>query len=375
MNSLQHKILVVDNNPVILHLLTRILEKKGHEVQTAEDGLAALEVLRQYQPDVIFTDLIMPNISGDELCRIIRKKEELNDTYLVVLSAVATEDQQDISTLGVDACIAKGPAKEMQQHIEAVLDHIVDKGHQPISKTILGSDRSRERAITRELLATRRHLQVTLENMDDGFLELSRNGRITNANSAAVGFFKQSREKLLGSSLFDFFSNDQLATVMACFKSLQKTPVTTGYQNSVCLDGRHLTIKFIPIDSKEGYFLIALLRDVSRRKQIENELKRHMLELEDTVTERTRQYKVANEGLKAEIRYRKEIQRKLEDALAKVKQLRGFLPICSSCKKIRDDQGYWNAVESYIGEHSEAEFTHSVCPECARNLYPELFKD
>jgi hypothetical protein len=61
----------------------------------------------------------------------------------------------------------------------------------------------------------------------------------------------------------------------------------------------------------------------------------------------------------------------LTDALGKIKTLKGLLPICSSCKKIRDDQGYWQKVESYISEHTEAEFTHGICPECLRRLYPE----
>lgn len=55
-----------------------------------------------------------------------------------------------------------------------------------------------------------------------------------------------------------------------------------------------------------------------------------------------------------------------------IKTLRGMLPICSSCKKIRDDAGYWNQIEAYLSEHSEAEFTHSICPECLRRLYPGL---
>ena len=56
--------------------------------------------------------------------------------------------------------------------------------------------------------------------------------------------------------------------------------------------------------------------------------------------------------------------RELEEALALVKQLRGILPICSYCKKIRDDQNYWQRVESYISEHSEARFSHGICPDC-----------
>jgi len=69
---------------------------------------------------------------------------------------------------------------------------------------------------------------------------------------------------------------------------------------------------------------------------------------------------------------REELIGELKEALSKVKQLSGFLPICASCKKIRDDKGYWNQIESYIRDHSEAEFSHGICPECCEKLYPDL---
>ena len=62
----------------------------------------------------------------------------------------------------------------------------------------------------------------------------------------------------------------------------------------------------------------------------------------------------------------------LQKAIDEVKQLRGFLPICSNCKSIRDDQGYWERIETYISNHSEATFTHGICPDCAIKLYPEF---
>lgn len=62
----------------------------------------------------------------------------------------------------------------------------------------------------------------------------------------------------------------------------------------------------------------------------------------------------------------------LQDALANVKRLSGLLPICASCKKIRDDEGYWHQVEIYIHTHTEADFSHSICPDCIQTLYPTL---
>jgi len=63
---------------------------------------------------------------------------------------------------------------------------------------------------------------------------------------------------------------------------------------------------------------------------------------------------------------------KLQDALNKIKTLRGIVPICASCKKIRDDKGYWNQLEIYLTEHSEADFSHGICPECVQKIYPEF---
>lgn len=66
--------------------------------------------------------------------------------------------------------------------------------------------------------------------------------------------------------------------------------------------------------------------------------------------------------------------RELEEARAEVKALTGLLPICANCKKIRDDKGYWQHVEQYIQAHSTATFTHGICGDCARELYPELYQ-
>lgn len=62
----------------------------------------------------------------------------------------------------------------------------------------------------------------------------------------------------------------------------------------------------------------------------------------------------------------------LQQALDQVKTLRGFLPICSSCKQIRDDKGYWNQIEAYLSQHAEIEFSHGICPDCVAKLYPEI---
>ncbi len=69
----------------------------------------------------------------------------------------------------------------------------------------------------------------------------------------------------------------------------------------------------------------------------------------------------------------KQANQELKEALTKVKQLSGLLPMCANCKKIRDTKDYWHQVEEYVSKHSEADFTHGICPDCAKELYPELY--
>jgi PAS domain S-box-containing protein len=69
---------------------------------------------------------------------------------------------------------------------------------------------------------------------------------------------------------------------------------------------------------------------------------------------------------------REELIAKLQESLAEIKTLRGILPLCCFCKKVRDDQGYWEQVDVYITEHSEANVTHGLCPDCLKEHYPEI---
>jgi hypothetical protein len=85
---------------------------------------------------------------------------------------------------------------------------------------------------------------------------------------------------------------------------------------------------------------IALITDINSLKQLEKEREKMILEL--------------------------------QTALADVKTLSGLLPICAACKKIRDDKGYWNQIEAYIGKHSNAQFSHGMCPECAKKWFPDM---
>lgn len=99
------------------------------------------------------------------------------------------------------------------------------------------------------------------------------------------------------------------------------------------------------------YIILQQLKTVKLRQIAEAEVERYRQNLEKLVEARTEE---------------------LQQAQSKIKILKGFLPICANCKKIRDDNGAWNQIESYIRDHSEAEFSHGICPVCAKELYPDL---
>lgn len=105
-------------------------------------------------------------------------------------------------------------------------------------------------------------------------------------------------------------------------------------------------------------FFVAIMEFLALR--VGAELSRHYIEerLKRLVAERTTELEETN--------------KKLQQAISEIKTLQGILPICSKCKKIRDDQGFWQQVESYISRHSQATFSHSICPECMDEFYREL---
>lgn len=83
----------------------------------------------------------------------------------------------------------------------------------------------------------------------------------------------------------------------------------------------------------------------------------------------------ARQKIKINYNEKNKIATELQQTLQHVKKLQGILPICANCKKIRDDNGYWKQIEAYIREHSEADFSHDICPECSKKLYPECIDD
>jgi len=143
------------------------------------------------------------------------------------------------------------------------------------------------------------------------------------------------------------------------------------------LDATLLVVLAFP--ALRAFAFVPLLRHLRAREEAEAELREANRTLEQRVQERTHELQTANGSLRVEITERQRMQQErerliteLQQALADVKRLGGLLPICSGCKKIRDDRGYWQQVEAYIAKRSEAKFTHGLCPICTKKFFPDL---
>jgi len=115
-----------------------------------------------------------------------------------------------------------------------------------------------------------------------------------------------------------------------------------------------------------------LSKEIHQRRMLEQALKKYQGHLEDRVKTRTIDLEREIEERKKAEKEKEQTISKLQSALSEIKKLRKLLPICSICHKIRDDKGYWSLLEEYFHKYSDVEFSHSICPSCAREHYPEL---
>ena len=265
-------ILVVDNHPVVLKLLVEFLKKQGHEVISAEDGLAALEILKKVKPDIIFTDLIMPNINGEKLCQVIRSRAGLKHLHIIIYSATVLEDETNILNLGADACIAKGPFKNTEAHIATVIDHINNGTIHELKGKILGSEDLYKRHVTAELLFSKRHYEIIFNGMPEGVMEFTPDGMIFHANVAALALCGLREEDLLASSFFDLFSGEHRERLRGLLDTPGKDPVVIDEASPILLNGKMVTIHFLPSRDESHAFIIAIMRDITEKIATAREL-------------------------------------------------------------------------------------------------------
>jgi len=265
------KILVVDNDPILLKLMTRLLEKEGHQVMVEEDGLKALDTLKTYTPDVIIIDLIMPIIDGRMLCKIIGGIKKLKNARVIILSAIAAEERTDFSQLGIYASIAKGPFSTTGQHVIDVINQIDREPAPALAKETIGVDGVYARSITKELLVANRHFEMILEKMSEGVVGINSEGRIIYANPSFFSLLGLSGYELYGSYFVDLFGGEDRMRVTKLLDHNDGKTHTITENSPLCLNEHLVTLDFLPI--KEHQFSRIIVNDVTERKRVEKELR------------------------------------------------------------------------------------------------------
>lgn len=194
-------------------------------------------------------------------------------------------------------------------------------------------------------------LRAVVTTANDAVILLDDSGRIQLWNPAAEAIFQYDRTEALGKNLHQLLAPERYHEAHARgFEDFRATGEgtaigTTLELDAVRKDGEEFAVELsLSSLQKDGrWFAVGFVRDISIRRSAEAERERLIAEL--------------------------------QSALAEVKTLSGLLPVCANCKSIRDDKGYWNKIETFISERSGAEFTHSICPRCEEELYPELAGD
>ncbi len=252
------KVLVVDNHSLILKYVAELLESNGYRVATAKDGLCALDMLEDETPDVIILDLVMPNIDGASMCRILRSDPRFVETPILILTATAAEEDCRADRLGADWCIAKGPFPEMGENILHALRHLPRAGILREEPRVLGLENLHPRSITRELLDAVAHLEGMLNSISDGIVEINAEGRILYINPAASTYFSASACSLLGKRFLDLVRPNDRKAVWSLFEA------DSGHPAPVCIEQgkRFLSIKSAAVETETTNRMI-LINDVT----------------------------------------------------------------------------------------------------------------
>ncbi|MEW6501649.1 MAG: response regulator [Thermodesulfobacteriota bacterium] len=276
------RILAVDNHPVILRLLTNLLENEGHSVVAAVDGLAALDALENFTPEVIFTDLVMPNIDGEKFCQVLRQRPEFDHTAIVILSGTAVEERIDFLSWGANACIAKGPFDQVARHVKAILASLPDDPAAFRASEIYGRGEVHERHITKELLVANRHKELILYTISEGILEITLDGRIIFANAAAMQLCRLRREVLLGRDMVELFADnaEQSVLIRDYIAKAATTPQYSSPDHPFHLCRRRVVLHFVPPVEAVDPAVTVLIKDITEQLQAKEALlaSRNMLQ-------------------------------------------------------------------------------------------------
>ncbi|MCX8028053.1 MAG: cache domain-containing protein [Thermodesulfovibrionales bacterium] len=200
--------------------------------------------------------------------------------------------------------------------------------------TMAGAIKDREEALKK----SRETLQAFFDAVNETMVLIDQNGKVLLSNRTAAERLGKTVEEFVGTCIYDYFAPDMAKYRKEQYDKTISSGEPVSFQDAS--EGRYYEHHCFPVPDGNGVAIF--IQDITERKLAEEE--------------------------------REKLIAELKSAIAEVKTLSGLLPICANCKKIRNDKGYWEQIEVYIRDHTDANFSHSICPQCAEKLYPEYYK-
>ncbi|HKW30152.1 MAG TPA: PAS domain S-box protein [Verrucomicrobiae bacterium] len=313
-------VLIVEDSENDLKLLLEELHQRGYEAvhERVQNSAELTSALDRHAWDVVLSDYVLPQFSGPAALKLLRARG-LDVPFIVISGTYGEEAAVDMMKAGASDYIVKNNLSRLVPAIERELE-------------VAQSRRARAHAE-----AAMQFLAAIVESTEDAIYGKALDGTIISWNKAAERIFGYTAEEIIGHSvsiLYPIDRRDELIDIMERIKRGQRV----GLFETVRLrkDGHFIPVSVTasPVQDTSGKIVggSAISRDITLRKSDEAE-----------------RFKLIEE---------------LTESLKQVRTLSGLLPICASCKRIRDDQGYWQQVETYIAQHTNADFTHGICPEC-----------
>ena len=321
------RLLMVEDSQDDALLIVRELRRNGWEPQyeRVDTEAAMTAALDGHSWDLTISDYSMPNFGGPAALALHQKKA-LDVPFICVSGAIGEDIAVEMMKAGAHDYVMKNNLARLPVAVDRELRA------------------AEERRSRRQIEAARAHLAFIVESCEDAIVGKTLVGVVTSWNRAAERLYGYTAGEIIGQSAVMLVPPDRPQDWQKTLELMRRgEPIESFETVGLRKDGQPIDVALTisPIKDATGQVVGAstVARDVTQRKREEQE--------------------------------RLKLIQELQDALKQVKTLSGLLPICASCKKIRDDNGYWQQVETYIQKHSNADFTHGICPECLQRLYPK----
>jgi two-component system, cell cycle sensor histidine kinase and response regulator CckA len=321
-------VLVIEDSENDTALLIEELRDKGYDpdhrrVESAEDLQIAI---RQRNWDVVVSDYTMPRFNGSEALKLFTELK-LDIPFIFVSGTHGEEAAVRMMKAGASDYIVKGNLSRFVPAIEREME----------------SAQSRRAQIRAE--AAMNHLAAIVNSSQDAIYSMNLNSSIISWNPAAERIYGYSADEIIGRSIATLFPLSRRDELLESMTHVRLGEMVGTYETErKRKDGGVIPIclTISPIKNAGGKVIGAsvIARDISKQKQEEHDHLKLIAEL--------------------------------TEALGQAKTLTGLLPICATCKRIRDEKNSWSQVETYIARRSNAIFTHGICPECSNKLQPEI---